>query len=311
MESFLDTQSLSTAASSSTPHTPSPSMNESTTVDYGYEQSAGPGHYYLDYQNQQQQHHTHGQQHQHPPMLSIEISHPSATAGPLYRRASFPFVQHDHSMSHYPKYANNDQLDPESNGSHHQDRHYSEYDDPVELDHHSSAMVVPTQIPQTAHHQQHPHAFYRPSSSSSSVSSVSAPPGFLNPAMSSIPVMHTDDAASKETQYLRRKCFNCGTTEPPSWRRSTLNPGKIVSCFPPHTPCHFSYAFLIHSVSRYATNAVSMNVHTTSPVHINSDCAQATRPVSNPRHSSNSSNQTASSRVSHPPRLAPNAMHFR
>ncbi|KAG5219933.1 Homobasidiomycete-specific transcription factor [Salix suchowensis] len=34
--------------------------------------------------------------------------------------------------------------------------------------------------------------------------------------------------ASKETQYLRRRCFNCHTTEPPSWRRSTLNPGKIV-----------------------------------------------------------------------------------
>jgi hypothetical protein len=43
-----------------------------------------------------------------------------------------------------------------------------------------------------------------------------------------IAVQHTDDAASKETQYLRRRCFNCHTTEPPSWRRSTLNPGKIV-----------------------------------------------------------------------------------
>ncbi|KAI6003589.1 hypothetical protein EDD15DRAFT_2384777 [Pisolithus albus] len=43
-----------------------------------------------------------------------------------------------------------------------------------------------------------------------------------------VPSQHTDDAASKETQYLRRRCFNCHTTEPPSWRRSTLNPGKIV-----------------------------------------------------------------------------------
>lgn len=41
-------------------------------------------------------------------------------------------------------------------------------------------------------------------------------------------VQHTDDAASKETQYLRRRCHNCHTTEPPSWRRSTLNQGKIV-----------------------------------------------------------------------------------
>jgi hypothetical protein len=48
------------------------------------------------------------------------------------------------------------------------------------------------------------------------------------PPQSNLPIQHTDDAASKETQYLRRRCFNCHTTEPPSWRRSTLNPGKIV-----------------------------------------------------------------------------------
>ncbi|KAG9018543.1 hypothetical protein FRB90_011519 [Tulasnella sp. 427] len=42
------------------------------------------------------------------------------------------------------------------------------------------------------------------------------------------PIVHTDDAASKETANLRRKCHNCQTTEPPSWRRSTLAPGKIV-----------------------------------------------------------------------------------
>ncbi|KAJ6542705.1 von Willebrand factor type A domain-containing protein [Mycena capillaripes] len=43
-----------------------------------------------------------------------------------------------------------------------------------------------------------------------------------------IPVQHVDDAASKETQYLRRRCFNCQKTDTASWRRSTLNPGKIV-----------------------------------------------------------------------------------
>jgi len=48
------------------------------------------------------------------------------------------------------------------------------------------------------------------------------------PSHAGLPVQHTDDAASKETQYLRRRCFNCSQTEPPSWRRSTLNPGKIV-----------------------------------------------------------------------------------
>ncbi|KAI0032940.1 hypothetical protein K488DRAFT_85390 [Vararia minispora EC-137] len=44
----------------------------------------------------------------------------------------------------------------------------------------------------------------------------------------SYPIQFTDDAASKETQTLRRRCTNCSQTEPPSWRRSTLNPGKIV-----------------------------------------------------------------------------------
>lgn len=53
--------------------------------------------------------------------------------------------------------------------------------------------------------------------------------GMLGGIPGHIAVMHTDDANSKETQFLRRRCFNCRTTDPPSWRRSTLNTGKIVS----------------------------------------------------------------------------------
>ncbi|KAJ7145802.1 von Willebrand factor type A domain-containing protein [Mycena epipterygia] len=41
-------------------------------------------------------------------------------------------------------------------------------------------------------------------------------------------LMHCDDAASKETQYLRRKCSNCQTSSPPSWRRSLSDPTKIL-----------------------------------------------------------------------------------
>jgi GATA-binding protein len=65
--------------------------------------------------------------------------------------------------------------------------------------------------------------FYRPPSSGGMPMSAA----YLSPH-TGLPIQHTDDAASKETQYLRRRCFNCHTTEPPSWRRSTLNPGKIV-----------------------------------------------------------------------------------
>jgi hypothetical protein len=68
------------------------------------------------------------------------------------------------------------------------------------------------------------HSFFR-SQSSGGVPPMGVP---FVPPHGGLHVQHTDDAASKETQYLRRRCFNCHTTEPPSWRRSTLNPGKIV-----------------------------------------------------------------------------------
>ncbi|KAJ3568765.1 hypothetical protein NP233_g5504 [Leucocoprinus birnbaumii] len=76
----------------------------------------------------------------------------------------------------------------------------------------SGSMMVPS------------HSFFRPQSSGG-LPPMGMP--YMGPH-SGLHVQHTDDAASKETQYLRRRCFNCHTTEPPSWRRSTLNPGKIV-----------------------------------------------------------------------------------
>lgn len=78
-----------------------------------------------------------------------------------------------------------------------------------------SPVIVPSQT-----------AFYRPPSGGA-MHPMHPMSSYLSPH-TGLPVQHTDDAASKETQYLRRRCFNCHTTEPPSWRRSTLNPGKIV-----------------------------------------------------------------------------------
>lgn len=72
------------------------------------------------------------------------------------------------------------------------------------------AVVVPTQAPY----------YSRPPSVASSMSSPM--PHHV------VHVVFTDDAASKETQYLRRRCHNCQQVEPPSWRRSHLVPGKIV-----------------------------------------------------------------------------------
>ncbi|CAE6477882.1 unnamed protein product [Rhizoctonia solani] len=74
-----------------------------------------------------------------------------------------------------------------------------------------STVVVPTQSP-----------YYSRPPSASSLSSGQVPTHHV------VHVVFTDDAASKETQYLRRRCHNCQQVEPPSWRRSHLVPGKIV-----------------------------------------------------------------------------------
>lgn len=55
------------------------------------------------------------------------------------------------------------------------------------------------------------------------------------------PMVYTDEAASRETQTLRRRCFNCSVTEPPSWRRSNLYPGKIVSNSLSSASCRLKY----------------------------------------------------------------------
>jgi hypothetical protein len=41
-------------------------------------------------------------------------------------------------------------------------------------------------------------------------------------------VVHTDDAATKLTDRVRRKCYNCRTTDTSTWRRSNLTPGKVL-----------------------------------------------------------------------------------
>lgn len=41
-------------------------------------------------------------------------------------------------------------------------------------------------------------------------------------------VGYTDDAATKLTDRVRRKCYNCRTTDTSTWRRSNLTPGKVL-----------------------------------------------------------------------------------
>ncbi len=188
-----------------------------------------------------------------PPQLSRPL-HPPSQDLAAARRATYPYVRHDRDSSalysqapfipqdcepvHGP-YSRADTLYGEplpltdnspqliSIGPDNHHFHPGPYDVSVSsspassyvefenLDHNvkleeSAPVIVPSQT-----------CLYRPPSS-----------GAMHPMSylphNGLPVQHTDDAASKETQYLRRRCFNCSQTEPPSWRRSTLNPGKIV-----------------------------------------------------------------------------------
>ncbi|RSH80736.1 hypothetical protein EHS25_007072 [Saitozyma podzolica] len=41
-------------------------------------------------------------------------------------------------------------------------------------------------------------------------------------------IIYTDDADTKQTAEIKRKCYNCESINPPSWRKSTVQPGKIA-----------------------------------------------------------------------------------
>ena len=44
-------------------------------------------------------------------------------------------------------------------------------------------------------------------------------------------IIYTDDVSTKLSNRVRRKCYNCHTTNPSSWRRSDRTPGKVVCAF--------------------------------------------------------------------------------
>lgn len=54
------------------------------------------------------------------------------------------------------------------------------------------------------------------------------------PGQANMNIIHTDDAATKLSDRVRRRCFNCCTTDTSTWRRSNLSPGKVVR--PPSAP---------------------------------------------------------------------------
>ncbi len=74
-------------------------------------------------------------------------------------------------------------------------------------------------------------------------------------------IAYTDEANSKISNRLRRRCYNCKATETSTWRRSVLSPGKLVG----HQG-YFDQARRFTLVIRsYATNVDSLSAPT--PFH--------------------------------------------
>lgn len=200
--------------------------------NHHYQHSADPQYHGGNWSNLPQT--AHDQHHLQPPMRH---AHDVA----MTRRATFPYVRHDRpEVLPYPPHSFMNGGEDSLHGSPYNSRPGTVYGEPLSMDgsphmhmtrdglHHldepfahsvpmgydikteEQGLVVPSQA-----------AYCRPPSAGMH------PLPCLSPHAGLL-VQHTDDAASKETQYLRRRCFNCHTTEPPSWRRSTLNPGKIV-----------------------------------------------------------------------------------
>lgn len=48
------------------------------------------------------------------------------------------------------------------------------------------------------------------------------------PGQPQVASIYTDDANTKLSERVRRRCFNCCTTDTSTWRRSNLSPGKVL-----------------------------------------------------------------------------------
>ncbi|KAJ7889543.1 hypothetical protein B0H14DRAFT_2497590 [Mycena olivaceomarginata] len=58
---------------------------------------------------------------------------------------------------------------------------------------------------------------------------MAPPPGGGRSGVSGVmQVVYTDDATTRLSDRVRRRCFNCRATKYKTWRRSILSPGKVL-----------------------------------------------------------------------------------
>ncbi|KJA17047.1 hypothetical protein HYPSUDRAFT_206504 [Hypholoma sublateritium FD-334 SS-4] len=162
--------------------------------------------------------------HSPPPITTLDSPSPSvadrsSTTTPHQRRSP-PMGQ--------PYYPNQQDLIPSSaprqaahfssraeNISQHQQPPYPVYPFDHRYEHHPHDRYLPPQLP--THFVQQMHEPY---------GRQQYPPQAGQPPP--VTIVHTDDAATKLTDGIRRRCFNCCTTDTSTWRRSNLSPGKVL-----------------------------------------------------------------------------------
>lgn len=139
-----------------------------------------------------------------------------------YRQEHPPINQHHHTGYLYAP----PPFDPRYD--HHSHPHYQHHLPPPDASgHHYSPSGLPTHyIPGPMPHPPPPPP---PQATQPHPSSAGYGHHYPMPGQPPVAIVHTSDANTKLTDGIRRRCFNCCTTDTSTWRRSNLSPGKVVS----------------------------------------------------------------------------------
>ncbi|KAF8433291.1 hypothetical protein L210DRAFT_3412328 [Boletus edulis BED1] len=161
----------------------------------------------------------------HSPSLSVSSLDRSSVSSPAPRRSPTDRPVDSHS-GYSDAYYSQDQVN--------RSRPYPH--DPVRDSGRSSHSYTYSSRPHPEHrysHESHPYhvspAYNSPPLSHASAGTRDSPSlSYPLPGQNHYAIGYTDDAATKLSDRVRRRCFNCCTTDTSTWRRSNLSPGKVL-----------------------------------------------------------------------------------
>ncbi|KAG8214968.1 hypothetical protein J3R82DRAFT_8364 [Butyriboletus roseoflavus] len=161
----------------------------------------------------------------HSPSLSVSSLDRSSVSSPAPRRSPADRSVDSHSGYSDPYYSQEQMA---------RSRPYPH--DPVRDSGRSSHSYAYSSRPHPEHrysHDSHPYhvspAYNSPPLSHASTGTrESSSLSYPLPGQNHYTIGYTDDAATKLSDRVRRRCFNCCTTDTSTWRRSNLSPGKVL-----------------------------------------------------------------------------------